>query len=99
LAQPAGGAADEVLVRGEFLTPEAGHIITAARFERIAIGHRSREQFLTDLTLDPPDMTSDRAGVPLLAAPRAAAFEGPYLTRLRLRPTRHAAALAPIAGS
>jgi ATP-dependent DNA helicase UvrD/PcrA len=26
----------------------------------------SRERFLTELTLDPPDATSDRAGVPLL---------------------------------
>jgi DNA helicase-2/ATP-dependent DNA helicase PcrA len=35
------------------------------QLEQIAIGYRSREQFLTDLTLDPPDATSDRAGVPL----------------------------------
>jgi DNA helicase II / ATP-dependent DNA helicase PcrA len=36
------------------------------QLEQIAAGYRSREQFLTDLTLDPPDATSDQAGVPLL---------------------------------
>jgi DNA helicase II / ATP-dependent DNA helicase PcrA len=34
--------------------------------EQIACGYPSRERFLTDLTLDPPDATSDLAGVPLL---------------------------------
>jgi hypothetical protein len=29
-------------------------------------GYASRERFLTELTLDPPDATSDQAGVPLL---------------------------------
>ncbi len=29
-------------------------------------GYVSRERFLTELTLDPPDATSDQAGVPLL---------------------------------
>jgi DNA helicase-2/ATP-dependent DNA helicase PcrA len=33
---------------------------------QIAAGYPSRERFLTDLTLDPPDATSDEAGVPLL---------------------------------
>jgi DNA helicase II / ATP-dependent DNA helicase PcrA len=33
---------------------------------QIAGGYPSRERFLTDLTLDPPDATSDQAGVPLL---------------------------------
>ncbi len=32
--------------------------------ERIASGYRSRRQFLTDLTLDPPSSTSDIAGPP-----------------------------------
>lgn len=32
----------------------------------IAPGYPSRERFLTELTLDPPDATSDEAGVPLL---------------------------------
>jgi DNA helicase-2/ATP-dependent DNA helicase PcrA len=33
---------------------------------QIASGYASRERFLTELTLDPPDATSDQAGVPLL---------------------------------
>ena len=32
---------------------------------RLAIGYPSRERFLTELTLDPPEATSDRAGAPL----------------------------------
>jgi hypothetical protein len=32
-----------------------------------ACGYPSRERFLTELTLDPPDATSDQAGVPLYA--------------------------------
>jgi DNA helicase-2/ATP-dependent DNA helicase PcrA len=35
------------------------------QLEQIAAGYPSREQFLTELTLDPPDATSDQAGVPL----------------------------------
>jgi DNA helicase II / ATP-dependent DNA helicase PcrA len=37
-----------------------------AQLEQIAAGYPSRERFLTELTLDPPDATSDQAGVPLL---------------------------------
>ncbi|RZL84821.1 MAG: ATP-dependent helicase, partial [Variovorax sp.] len=33
---------------------------------RLAAGYGSRESFLTELTLDPPSATSDRAGPPLL---------------------------------
>lgn len=33
---------------------------------QIASGYPSRERFLTELTLDPPDATSDQAGVPTL---------------------------------
>ena len=33
---------------------------------RLAPGYGSRERFLTELTLDPPDATSDESGVPLL---------------------------------
>src|SRR5262249_59823776 len=33
---------------------------------QIASGYSSRERFLTELTLDPPDATSDQAGVPHL---------------------------------
>jgi DNA helicase-2/ATP-dependent DNA helicase PcrA len=36
------------------------------QLERIAAGYPSRERFLTELTLDPPDATSDQAGVSLL---------------------------------
>src|SRR5208282_1710961 len=36
------------------------------QLEQIACGYPSRERFLTELTLDPPDSTSDQAGVPLL---------------------------------
>ncbi len=32
---------------------------------QIACGYPSRQRFLTELTLDPPDATSDQAGVPL----------------------------------
>jgi DNA helicase II / ATP-dependent DNA helicase PcrA len=36
------------------------------RLEEIAAGYPSRARFLTELTLDPPDATSDQAGVPVL---------------------------------
>jgi DNA helicase II / ATP-dependent DNA helicase PcrA len=36
------------------------------QLEQIAISYRSREHFLTEPTLDPPDATSDHAGGPLL---------------------------------
>jgi ATP-dependent DNA helicase UvrD/PcrA len=36
------------------------------QLEQIASGYRSRDEFLTELTLDPPDATSGQAGVPLL---------------------------------
>jgi DNA helicase-2/ATP-dependent DNA helicase PcrA len=35
------------------------------QLEQIATGYPSRERFLTELTLDPPDATSDRSGPPL----------------------------------
>ncbi|WP_406856721.1 ATP-dependent helicase [Alsobacter sp. KACC 23698] len=35
------------------------------QLEQIASGYPSRERFLTELTLDPPDATSDNAGPPL----------------------------------
>ncbi len=34
------------------------------QLQQIAAGYASRERFLTELTLDPPDATSDEAGVP-----------------------------------
>ena len=36
------------------------------QLEQIAAGYPSRTRFLTELTLDPPDATSDQAGMPLL---------------------------------
>ena len=36
------------------------------QLEQIASGYPSRERFLTELTLDPPDATSDQAGMPNL---------------------------------
>jgi DNA helicase-2/ATP-dependent DNA helicase PcrA len=36
------------------------------QLEQIAAGYPSRQRFLTELTLDPPDATSDQAGLPLL---------------------------------
>jgi DNA helicase-2/ATP-dependent DNA helicase PcrA len=36
------------------------------QLEQIASAYPSRQRFLTELTLDPPDATSDQAGVPLL---------------------------------
>ncbi len=36
------------------------------QLEGIASGYPSRQRFLTELTLDPPDATSDQAGVPLM---------------------------------
>ncbi|MDB5396772.1 MAG: uvrD1 [Rhodospirillales bacterium] len=36
------------------------------QLEQIGAGYPSRERFLTELTLDPPDATSDQSGVPLL---------------------------------
>ena len=36
------------------------------QLEQIAAGYAGRERFLTELTLDPPDATSDQSGVPVL---------------------------------
>ncbi len=36
------------------------------QLQQIAAGYASRERFLTELTLDPPDATSDQSGAPLL---------------------------------
>lgn len=50
---------------------EAGYEDAAIRtadivqLEQIASGYPSRDRFLTELTLDPPDATSDQPGVPL----------------------------------
>src|SRR3954465_5139821 len=39
-----------------------------AQLEQIAASYGTRQQFLTDLTLDPPSASSDEAGAPLLDA-------------------------------
>ena len=44
----------------------AARIADLAALEAIAGTYPSRERFLTELTLDPPDATSDEAGAPLL---------------------------------
>jgi len=49
---------------------------------QIASGYSSRERFLTELTLDPPDSTSDQAGVPRLDAIASASC-----TTTMVRPT------------
>ncbi|MFT4171050.1 MAG: ATP-dependent helicase [Rhodocyclaceae bacterium] len=36
------------------------------QMEKIAAGYATRERFLSELTLDPPDATSDESGAPLL---------------------------------
>jgi DNA helicase-2/ATP-dependent DNA helicase PcrA len=43
----------------------AARQVDIVQLEQIATGYASRERFLTELTLDPPDATSDEAGVPL----------------------------------
>ena len=49
-------AHDDALVRQQDLL----------QLQQIAAAYASRERFLTELTLDPPDATSDQSGVPLL---------------------------------
>ena len=52
--------------------PQPGHggrrfpVADLLQLEQIASGYPSRERFLTELTLDPPDATSDQAGAPHL---------------------------------
>lgn len=43
----------------------AVRVADIVQLEQIAAGYASRERFLTELTLDPPDATSDQPGVPL----------------------------------
>ncbi|MEQ1899789.1 MAG: ATP-dependent helicase [Devosia sp.] len=40
-------------------------LLDLLQLEQIAAGYPSRQRFLTELTLDPPEATSDQAGVPL----------------------------------
>lgn len=71
LAQRAGWPAEMELARGWY-EPHLERIHDDAvvrradlvQLEQIAAGYASRERFLTELTLDPPDATSDESGVP-----------------------------------
>jgi DNA helicase-2/ATP-dependent DNA helicase PcrA len=51
---------DRLYEDGQFRIPDL------AQLEQIAGTYKSREKFLTELTLDPPDATSGRAGAPIL---------------------------------
>jgi DNA helicase-2/ATP-dependent DNA helicase PcrA len=44
----------------------AVRLIDLVQLQRLAAGYSSRERFLTELTLDPPQATSDEAGTPHL---------------------------------
>jgi DNA helicase-2/ATP-dependent DNA helicase PcrA len=43
----------------------ASRTLDLVQLEQVASGYASRDRFLTELTLDPPDATSDQAGVPM----------------------------------
>lgn len=74
LRKQAGGWPGEIAQAREWYEPHLDRIHEDAdtrkadllQLEQIAGGYPSRERFLTELTLDPPDATSDQAGVPLL---------------------------------
>ncbi|OCP35253.1 ATP-dependent helicase [Ensifer sp. LC163] len=74
LRKQAGGWPGEIAQAREWYEPHLDRIHEDAdtrkadllQLEQIAGGYSSRERFLTELTLDPPDATSDQAGVPLL---------------------------------
>ena len=51
------------------------------QLEQIAAGYPSRERFLTELTLDPPDATSDQAGAPHLDNDLSDPFHHPFRQR------------------
>lgn len=54
----------EPLMEGQY-EDAATRVPDIIQLEQIASGYPSREKFLTELTLDPPEATSDQAGVPL----------------------------------
>lgn len=72
LRSGAGGWPTEIERAVAWYEPHLGRIHEDAETRRadlvqlaqIASGYPSRERFLTELTLDPPDATSDQAGVP-----------------------------------
>ena len=74
LRQSAVGWPSEIALARDWYEPHLERIHEDAdtrkadllQLEHIAGGYPNRERFLTELTLDPPDATSDQAGVPLL---------------------------------
>jgi DNA helicase II / ATP-dependent DNA helicase PcrA len=74
LREPAAGWPSDLELARDWYLPhlERMHDDAAVRrldldqLVRLGAGHASRERFLTELTLDPPQATSDEAGVPLL---------------------------------
>jgi DNA helicase II / ATP-dependent DNA helicase PcrA len=74
LRTQSAGWPDEVGLVREWYGPQLERLHADARVRladlgqlaRIAAGYPSRERFLTELTLDPPQATSDEAGPPLL---------------------------------
>ena len=63
---------DDVAIARRWYTPHLERLhddaavreIDLAQLARLAAGYASRERFLTELTLDPPEATSDESGVP-----------------------------------
>ena len=54
------------LISNASMTTRQARKADLMQLEQIAGSYPSRERFLTELTLDPPDATSDEAGAPLL---------------------------------
>jgi DNA helicase II / ATP-dependent DNA helicase PcrA len=73
LTRPGRAWAGQVGEARQFYEPQMQRIYDHAQvrggdldaLERMADSHQSRERFLADLTLDPPEATSDEAGTPL----------------------------------
>ncbi len=73
LAQPGATWPGELETIGSWYAPHLERLYDDAavrqgdisQLEQIARTYSSRQRFLTELTLDPPDATSDEAGVPL----------------------------------
>ncbi len=69
-----GGWPQELAIAIDWYAPHLERLYEAAplrlgdlqQLAELARGYASRERFLTELTLDPPDATSDRPGPPLL---------------------------------
>ncbi|MBQ0960558.1 ATP-dependent helicase [Ideonella sp. 4Y11] len=68
------GWPDELALAIDWYTPQlqrlheedaAVRLLDLQQLQQLAAGHGSRERFLTELTLDPPEATSDESGPPL----------------------------------